>query len=69
MGALGGALFTHYIMFPGMIAFFGTFNSRVMKFMPRVEDTFDLYKNMMLGMVLVFQMPTLILFFSRRCGW
>ncbi|MEP7304979.1 MAG: twin-arginine translocase subunit TatC [Acidobacteriota bacterium] len=65
LGALGGALFTHYIMFPGMIAFFGTFNSGVMKFVPRVEDTFDLYKNMMLSMVLVFQMPTLILFLAK----
>lgn len=37
-----------------------------MKFMPRVEDTFELYKGMMLGMVAVFQMPTLI-FFLARC--
>lgn len=65
LGAVGGALFTHYIMFPGMIAFLGTFNSGVMKFVPRVEDTFDLYKNMMLSMVLVFQMPTLILFLAK----
>ena len=65
VGSLGGALFTHYIMFPGMIAFFGTFNSRVMKFVPRVEETFDLYKNMMLGMILVFQMPTLVFFLAR----
>jgi sec-independent protein translocase protein TatC len=65
VGSLGGALFTHYVMFPGMIAFFGTFDSRVMKFVPRVEDTFDLYKNMMLGMILVFQMPTLVFFLAR----
>ena len=65
VGSLGGALFTHYVMFPGMIAFFGTFDSRVMKFVPRVEETFDLYKNMMLGMILVFQMPTLVFFLAR----
>ena len=65
MGTLAGALFTHYLLFPGMIRFFGTFNSGVMKFVPRVEDTFDLYKNMMLSMVLVFQMPTLILFLAK----
>lgn len=65
LGTLGGALFTHYVLFPGMMAFFGTFDSRVMKFEPRVEDTFDLYKNMMLGMVVVFQMPALVLFLAR----
>jgi sec-independent protein translocase protein TatC len=64
-GSLGGALFSHYVLFPGMVAFFGTFNSRTMKFAPRVEDTFDMYKNLMLGMVLVFQLPTLIFFLAK----
>ena len=36
-----------------------------MKFMPRVEDTFELYKGMMLGMVAVFQLPTLIFFLAK----
>ena len=36
-----------------------------MKFMPRVEDVFDLYKTMMIGMVLVFQMPTVVYFLAR----
>ena len=65
MGTIGGALFSHYILFPAMISFFGTFNSPAMKFTPRVEDTFDLYKMMLIGMVVVFQIPTLV-FFSRR---
>src|SRR5204862_6022269 len=39
--------------------------SPVMKFMPRVEDTFELYKNMMIGMVVVFQMPTLVFFLAK----
>jgi sec-independent protein translocase protein TatC len=64
-GSLGGALFSHYVLFPGMVAFFGTFNSRTMKFAPRVEDTFDMYKNLMLGMVVVFQLPTLVFFLAR----
>src|SRR5204862_3764833 len=57
VGSLGGALFSHYILFPAMIAFLGTFNPALMKFTPRVEDTFDLYKNLLIGMVVVFQMP------------
>jgi sec-independent protein translocase protein TatC len=65
VGSLGGALFSHYVLFPGMVAFFGTFNSRTMKFSPRVEDTFDMYKNLMLGMVLVFQLPTLVFFLAK----
>jgi sec-independent protein translocase protein TatC len=65
VGSIGGALFTHYIMFPTTIAFLGSFHSPAMKFMPRVEDTFDLYKNMMIGMVAVFQMPTLVFFLAK----
>jgi sec-independent protein translocase protein TatC len=65
LGSLGGALFTHYIMFPTTIAFLGAFHSPSMKFMPRVEDTFELYKGMMLGMVAVFQLPTLIFFLAK----
>jgi len=65
LGSLGGALFTHIIMFPATISFLGTFHSPVMKFMPRVEDTFELYKNMMIGMVVVFQMPTLVFFLAK----
>ncbi len=65
LGVLGGALFSHYVLFPAMIAFFGTFSSPVMKFTPRVEDTFDLYKMMLIGMVVVFQIPTLVFFLAR----
>ncbi len=65
LGAVGGAAFTHYVMFPATIAFFSTFHSRSMKFMPRVEDTFDLYTMMLLGMVLVFQIPTVVMFLAR----
>ena len=66
VGTLGGALFSHYVLFPAMMAFFGTFNSPKMKFMPRVEDTFDLYKTTMLGMVAVFQLPTLVYFLAKN---
>jgi sec-independent protein translocase protein TatC len=65
LGAVSGAAFTHYVMFPATIAFFSTFHSKSMKFMPRVEDTFDLYMMMMLGMVVVFQIPTVIMFLAR----
>ena len=65
IATVAGAAFTHYVLFPTSIAFLGTFHSPAMKFMPRLEDTFDLYKGMMLGMVAVFQMPTLIFFLAK----
>jgi sec-independent protein translocase protein TatC len=65
LGTVGGVLFSHYILFPAMIAFFRTFDSPRMRFMPRVEDTFELYKNTLIGMVAVFQIPTLVFFLAR----
>lgn len=65
VGTISGAAFTHYVLFPSMMAFFQTFDVPPMKFMPRVQDTFELYKNTLLGMVAVFQIPTLVLFLAR----
>ena len=65
VGAVAGAAFSHYIVFPYMIAFFGTFSSPDVAFLPRVEDTFDLYVKMLLGMVGVFQIPTVVFFLAK----
>jgi sec-independent protein translocase protein TatC len=65
LGTLGGAAFSHYVLFPSMMAFFGTFDTPRVRFMPRIEDTFDLYRNTLLGMVAVFQIPTLVFFLAR----
>jgi sec-independent protein translocase protein TatC len=64
-GTLGGAAFGHYVMFPAMMKFFATFDSPRMKFLPRIQDTFDLYKTTLLGMVIVFQVPTLVFFLAK----
>jgi sec-independent protein translocase protein TatC len=64
-GSIAGALFSHFVLFPGMMAFFREFDSPVMRFMPRVEDTFALYKNTLIGMVMVFQIPTLVFVLAR----
>lgn len=65
LGTIGGAAFSHYVLFPSMMAFFGTFNGPRIRFMPTIEHTFDLYKNTMIGMVAVFQIPTLVFFLAR----
>jgi sec-independent protein translocase protein TatC len=65
LGMIGGAAFGHYVMFPSMIAFFGTFNTNELAFMPKVRDTYDLYIKMVLGMCVVFQIPTVVYFLAR----
>ena len=65
VGTAAGAAFSHYVLFPGMMSFFATFKPSHMKFMPRVEDTFDDYMKMLIGMVIVFQMPTLVFFLAK----
>lgn len=65
IGSIGGAVFAHYVMFPATIAFLAGFHSPAMRFTPRVEDTFDLYKMMLIGMVVVFQIPTVVFFLTK----
>jgi sec-independent protein translocase protein TatC len=64
-GFVGGAAFNHYIVFPFMIRFFASFNTADLVFMPRLEDVFDLYTKMLIGMGLVFQMPTVVFFLAK----
>jgi len=64
-GSIGGAAFSHYVLFPALMKFYGDFSSTRMRFMPGVEDTVDLYLKMMLGMVVVFQIPTLVFFLAK----
>jgi sec-independent protein translocase protein TatC len=64
-GAVGGAAFSHYIIFPYMLVFFGTFSSPDLRFLPRLEDAFDLYLKMLAGNIVVFQIPTVVFFLSR----
>ena len=65
IGFLAGALFNHYVVFVWMMAFFASFNTPDLQFLPRLDDVFDLYTKMLLGMGLVFQMPTIIYFLAK----
>jgi sec-independent protein translocase protein TatC len=64
-GFLLGAAFNHYVAFPFMMAFFASFNGIDLTFMPRLEDTFDLYVKMLIGMGVIFQMPTVVFFLAK----
>src|SRR5262249_55044787 len=65
IGTVCGVLFSHYVLFPSMIGFFAGFHTKHVTYVPRLEDTFELYKNMTLGMVVVFQIPTLAFFLAK----
>ena len=65
IGFVAGAAFNHYISFPFLMAYFASFNTPDLAFMPRIEDTFGLYTKMLLGMGIVFQMPTVVFFLAK----
>jgi sec-independent protein translocase protein TatC len=65
IGFIAGAAFNHYVAFPYMMTFFATFNTPDLLFRPRVEDVFDLYTKMLLGMGAVFQMPAAVFFLAK----
>jgi Sec-independent protein secretion pathway component TatC len=48
-----------------MMAFFASFNTPDLAFMPKLEDVFGLYSKMLLGMGVVFQMPTVVFFLAK----
>lgn len=65
LGFVAGAAFTHYVAFPYMMAFFASFNAPDLVFTPKLDDVFDLYLKMLLGMGAVFQMPTAVFFLAK----
>lgn len=64
-GFIGGALFNHYVVFPFMMSFFGSFSSPDLLFMPKLDPVFAMYTKFLIAMGLVFQMPTLVYFLAR----
>ena len=62
---VGGAAFSHYVVFPAAWTFFASFNNDYMQFMPKISEAFGLYSYMMLAFAVIFQMPTLVLALAR----
>ncbi len=65
IGFVAGAAFSHYLLFPWMWRFLASFGNDYMMFAPKIESVFSLYAKMMLGMALIFQMPTVVYFLAR----
>ena len=62
---IGGAAFSHYVVFPLTWRFFASFTTDILSFMPRIEPAFAIYLRLLLAFGVVFQMPTLVLFLAR----
>ena len=62
---VGGALFSHFLLFPWAWGFFAGFATDYMEFLPRIQPAFSLYVKLILACGLMFQMPTLVFFLSR----
>lgn len=66
-GLVGGAAFGHYVMFTSLMAFFASFHTAQLRFMPNLDDVFRLYVITVAGMAIVFQIPTVV-YFAARMG-
>ena len=62
---IGGGLFSHYVAFRWAFAFFASYSTPTVEFLPRIASTFSVYTKMLLGFGLIFQMPTLAFFLTR----
>jgi sec-independent protein translocase protein TatC len=62
---VGGAAFSHFIVFPTAWAFLAGFTTDYMEFLPKISSTFGLYSKMLLAFGLIFQMPVLVFALSR----
>ena len=62
---IGGALFSHYLLFPWAWSFFAGFTTDYMQFFPRIQPAFSLYVKLLLACGVVFQMPTVVFFLAR----
>jgi sec-independent protein translocase protein TatC len=60
-----GALFSHYIAFPFAWRFFASFGTDYLTFLPSVKEAFSLYVRLLIGLGLVFEMPTVVFFLAR----
>jgi sec-independent protein translocase protein TatC len=67
-GFVGGAAFSHYLLFPWMwtfLASFGASNEDFLMFAPKIDAVFSLYTKLLIGMGLVFQMPSIVFFLAK----
>lgn len=64
-GALAGAAFSHYVLFPSSVDFLARWLPTNVRMLPGLTNTFGLYKSMLLAMVAVFQLPAVVFLLAR----
>lgn len=62
---IGGAAFSHYVVFPAAWTFFASFSNEYIEFLPRVGPVFGMYVKLVLGIGLTFQLPVLMFVLAR----
>jgi sec-independent protein translocase protein TatC len=65
LGFLGGAAFNHYVAYPFIMVYFASFNTPNLSYMPQLREVFGLYMKMLLGLGVIFQMPTIVFFLAK----
>jgi sec-independent protein translocase protein TatC len=65
IGFVGGAAFNHYIAYPFIMTYFASFNAPNLVYMPQLSYVFGLYVKMLIGLGLIFQMPTVVFFLAK----
>jgi sec-independent protein translocase protein TatC len=65
LGFVGGAAFNHYVAYPFIMMYFASFNTPNLAYMPQLSAVFGLYVKMLIGLGLVFQMPTVVFFLAK----
>jgi sec-independent protein translocase protein TatC len=65
LGIFAGAAFNHYVAFPFMMAFFGTFSTPDLQFLPALTAVWTMYTKFLIAMAVTFQMPTIVYFLAR----
>jgi sec-independent protein translocase protein TatC len=65
LGFLGGAAFNHYVAYPFIMIYFASFNTPNLTYLPQLSEVFGLYIKMLIGLGLIFQMPTVVFFLAK----
>jgi sec-independent protein translocase protein TatC len=62
---VGGALFSHYVVFPVAWRFLGGFSTDYVQFRPQVGPAFSLWSRLLLAFGAIFQLPAIVFLLAR----
>ena len=65
IGFVAGAAVNHYVAYPFIMTYFASFNTPNLVYMPQLSYVFGLYVKMLLGLGVIFQMPTVVFFLAK----